>query len=209
MNLAQHYDAMSRIAFGQDVLDDAAVSDSPAPETLVHESAIARGDSLLDVDEEGRDETVDSPLEGVDDVVWTQYVRLMIVAPVSAVSASNALGMFGMMPRRLADLGMIKKLKRQQSNANKTIWAGEFISPLTANKFLKNPQLQYIAFARSMKDYDRKMESLGEIARDPSMSRSGALSILHRAGPSGLKTWASGNRFPSTVDAYERVAGVF
>jgi hypothetical protein len=60
----------------------------------------------------------------------------------------------------------------------------------------------------SMKDYVSQIES-GEIEKSVNMSLSGALAILHRCGPKGLHTWETGERFPSTIAAYDRAAGIF
>jgi hypothetical protein len=168
---------------------------------------VARGDTFLD---DGEDKKIPSALPGVDDDAWTQFVREMAIAPLTSVSRSNALGMFAIMPRRLADFGLVKKLQRTQSANDplRTIWVAVFVPPLTCEMFLKNPQVQYRVFGQSMRDYAKKMND-GSIERDPRMSLSGALAILHRCGPSGLETWKNGDRFPETMMTYDRVAGVF
>ena len=166
---------------------------------------VARGDSFLDEDHE---QQIRSELPEVDDASWTQFVRSMITAPLSAVSRSNALGLFEMTPRRLADLGMVKRLTRSRSDEGRTVWVAVFVPPLSCEKFLKNPQTQYRVFGKSMRDYANKLSS-GEIDRDPRMSLSGALALLHRCGPQGLETWKSGEKFPATMMAYDRVAGIF
>ena len=166
---------------------------------------VARGDTFLD---DGEEAQIKSELPDVDDACWTQFVRSMITAPLSAVSRSNALGLFEMTPRRLADLGAVKRLTRARSDEGRTIWVAVFVPPLSCEKFLKNPQTQYRVFGKSMRDYTNKI-STGEIGRDPKMSLSGALAILHRCGPNGLETWKSGDRFPTTMMAYDRVAGIF
>lgn len=189
-------------------------------ENFIHEVArsgdsdydVARGDSLLD----DGDTPIKSEIPGVDDACWTQFVAGMITSKLTSVSDSNALGMFEMMPRRLADLGIVEKLVRTRKEVTaddgakryRTIWVAVFVPPLTCEKFLKSPSEQCDAFNRSMKDYAAKIAS-GEIEKPEVMSLSGALAILHRCGPQGLKTWESGERFPTTQAAYDRVAGVF
>jgi len=59
-----------------------------------------------------------------------------------------------------------------------------------------------------MKDYAGKVAD-GEIEKNPKMSLSGALAVLHRCGPMGLKTWENGEHFPATQAVYDRVAGLF
>jgi hypothetical protein len=169
------------------------------------EHLVARGDSLLD---DGDEAALKSELPGVDDARWTQFVRAMVCADCDAVSESNAVGMFQFMPRRLHDLGLVKNINRSTGPTKRTIYVAVFVPPLTASKFLKNPDEQYRAFSKSCRDYATKISD-GEIKKDPGMSLSGALAILHRAGPKGLDTWASGERFPSTVSKFERIEGVF
>lgn len=165
---------------------------------------VARGDLFLD---DGDEQRVKSELPEVSNEAWALFVEFMAVAPLSAVSDSNALGTFQIMPRRLADFGMVTKLRRARSPQNRTIWVAEFVPPMTCARFLRSLPAQYEAFTRSMQDYAARMSS-GEIDRGD-MSLSGALAILHRAGPRGLEAWKGGERFPSTEVAYERVAGVF
>lgn len=152
---------------------------------------------------------IPSPLDGVSSEKWTAFVRAMLTAPLSAVSASNALGLFEMMPRRLGDLGLVTGLARTRSPRSKrTIWTGRFVAPLTSDHFLKSPEVQYRVFEQSIVDYATRIAD-GEIEKDAEMTLSGALAILHRCGPRGLQTWAKGERFPATVRAYERAAGIF
>lgn len=164
---------------------------------------IARGGSQLDE----TDANLPSMLPGVSDESWTEFVRRMAISRTDHVSESNALGMFEMMPRRLADLGLVEKLGRSKKN-KRTIWVAKFVSKLSSDKFLRSPQLQYDVFVRSIRDYARRIDD-GEITKPTEMTMSGALAILHRCGPHGLKTWSENEQFPSTKSLYERAAGVF
>lgn len=193
---------LARHIVGEDVSEDEPLiseGDSVNDPAL----AIARGDSLVD-DGESK---LPSELPGIDDDEWTQFVTCMATGKSDGVSPSNALGLFEMMPRRLADLGLVKRLARSKP-AERTIWVAVFVPPMTSDKFLRNPQVQYRVFSKSMKDYSDRISG-GEIVKPAPMSLSGALAILHRAGPKGLETWATGERFPSTQASYDRVAGVF
>lgn len=146
-----------------------------------------------------------SPLEGVPDEAWSTFVSASLTSKFDAVSPSNHLGAFELTPRRLADLGLLKGLKRMQSKkSGRSIWVGKFVPPMTDKDFLKNPQIQFAVFKASMVDYSRRI-SVGEIQMPSGVSLSGALAILHRAGPSGLK----GKRFESTQAAFEKVDGLF
>lgn len=197
MNFATSYSRLVREVFGTGA---ATATESNAPAA----PSIARGDMFVDDDAD----LVKSCLDGVDDARWSQFVHVMATAKLNAVSPSNALGMFELTPRRLADLGLLEKLDRSRSPAGKTVWVAKFVPPLTAEGFLKSPDRQYSAFCKSMRDYAKRIAS-GEIEKPEDMSLSGALAILHRAGPSGLNNWMSGDRFPATVALYTRTAGVF
>jgi hypothetical protein len=197
VSLASAYAKILRDVFGEELRTVGPLEEG--------EVAVARGDTLLD---DGDESHLKSEIPGVDDDRWKQFVTAMIVAEPTNVSPSNGVGMFSTMPRRLADLGLVDKLSRTRGPSGRMVWVAVFKRPLTTEKFLRSPQLQYDAFCKSMKDYDKKMEA-GEIECDPKMSRSGALAVLHRAGPSGLENWKRGERFAETQAVHDRVAGVF
>lgn len=202
MKLAQRYANLFEV-FGDDGGD---AVEEPLVVPVKADPRVARGDTLLD---DGDEAKLPSALPGVEDEKWTQFVRGMIVAKPEEVSPSNAVGMFFIMPRRLADLGVVSEPQRQTSPVSgRTVYVATFVAPLTSDKFLKNPDEQYRVFCQSMKDYADKM-SRGDIERDGDMSLSGALAVLHRAGPTGLDSWSRGDRFPATEAAYDRVAGIF
>ena len=166
---------------------------------------IARGDDFLDEGEEGG---LKSQLPGVSDECWTQFVKALMTAKVDSVSDSNAVGIFEIMPRRLADLGIVRNVKRTRGPSNRVLYVAAFVPPMTSDRFLRSPQKQYEVFCASIIDYDGRMGT-GEIERDPQMSRSGALALLHRCGPRGLETWKSGEQFENTKKIYDKVAGIF
>lgn len=162
-------------------------------------------------------ESCASEIAGVSDEAWSRFVEAMKTAPLGEVSSSNALGMFELTPRRLADLGvMSSRLRRTKSPiTKKTIWTGWFLkdgkidrTPASADAFLRSPWRQYDAFAASMRDYASRIAS-GAVAVPDGVSLAGALAILHRAGPRGLENWSAGNRFKATEALYERARGAF
>ena len=199
VSLLSHYNECARIAFG-------GAEDDP----LIHpaDEEAADEDTEEEIVEEADRVSIKSELPGVPNDKWTEFLRGMIIAEVSAVSPSNSLGMFEITPRRLADFGLVQKLARSKSKAGRTIWVAFFVPPLTCRRFLRSPEVQYKVFTKSMQDFDNKMRR-GEIRRDKEMSRAGALAILHRAGPQGLDTWSTGERFPSTQNLYDKVQGAF
>lgn len=151
-----------------------------------------------------------SALPDVSDGAWAEFVRRMARASLDAVSEANALGMFELQVRRLADLGYVdsKSVARRQSRRGRTIWVARFIAPMTCAKFLRSPQAQYRAFCRSMIDYATKMSD-GVIVRPARMQLAAPLAILHRAGPHGLVSWSRGDRRPETEALVKRVEELF
>lgn len=145
-----------------------------------------------------------SELAGIEDDAWTDFVLAMKTQELGAVSASNELGMFGLRPRRLADLGLMRNLKGVRSPTERMIWIGEWVPPLSEAKFLADPRLQYRAFCESMKRYAAGMGAIPD-----GLSLSGALAVLHRCGPGGLETWSREERFPSTEALVEKTNGIF
>lgn len=160
-----------------------------------------------------------SELPNVPDAAWTKFAHAMQTAAVGAVSKSNALGMFELTPRRLADLGLVTNIEKTRgaadaSGKSRMVWVGEFVPPMTSRKFLSNPVAQYRAFSRSMKDYVEGMRAgsvpVPDGGRPRDMTLSGALAVLHRCGPSGIKTWNdAGDRFEQTEQLYGKVNGIF
>lgn len=157
---------------------------------------------------------VKSEIPNVSDEAWTRFVFAMKTAQPGAISASNALGMFEMKARRLADLGLVKDIKRARSPLGRLMWVGEFVAPLTQRDFLSKSAIQYQAFVDSMRSYIDGL-CAGTVAKPDGgfpagMTLSGALAVLHRGGPNGLKSWNSeDDRFEDTVALFERVNGIF
>ena len=150
-----------------------------------------------------------SPLHGVTDEAWTEFVHALRTQSLGGVSESNGLGEYELKPRRLEDLGVMAALTCTRAPNGRQVWEGEFVPPLTADRFLSDPAEQYKALSRSLVDYDRRMDA-GEILRPAGVGRSGALAILHRAGPGGLRTWSNpAKRFPETQALYDGAEGIF
>ena len=163
---------------------------------------IARGDSPSD-------SHFPSPLVDVTASEWTAFVRAMRTADLGSVSASNALGMFEMKPRRLAELGVLTDMRSCRSPAGRRVHTGTFVLPMTERRFLADPGVQYDTFKRSMAEYSSRIRT-GDIALSEGVSLSGALAILHRSGTGGLAGWAdSEKRFSETVALWERAEGIF
>ena len=154
-----------------------------------------------------------SELPNVSDAAWTAFALAMKVQGARDVSGSNSLGMFAMRPRRLGDLGVLENLRSTRLPTGRLVWVGDWVAPMTQDKFLSSPKDQYRVFAASMLDYVEGIDS-GEVPAPDDlpadMTMSGALAILHRCGPGGLKSWGDGEgQFPETVALYNKVNGIF
>ena len=112
------------------------------------------------------------------------------------------------------DVSNERDLRRARSPAGRLTWVGEFVSPLTQRRFLSEPTIQYRTFVDSVKLYIDGLRA-GTVAKPDGgfpcgMSLSGALAVLHRGGPGGLKNWGDeSRRFDDTVALYERANGIF
>ena len=165
---------------------------------------IARGDDFESPKLSAR---LPSPLSGIASAEWSNFVNALVTQRLGDVSASNGLGWFEMRPRRLADLGIMSNLRRVSNKVNRQVYEGDFVLPLTMRKFLENPVIQYNTLVKSVIDHFDT--HVNELKLPDDVSRSGALAILHRAGPGGLKTWSTGKRFDDTISLFNRSNGIF
>lgn len=138
-----------------------------------------------------------SPLKGVPNAAWDKFVREHCTQPLGFKSKAGMLGCFEMHPKRLADIGVMVGVAQSSG-----IWAGAFKPPMTEAEFLASYVAQFDAFLKSIEAYDA-----GHVNRDD-MTRSGALTILHRAGTGGLKGWHK-RKVKDTVELFTRCNGLF
>jgi len=146
-----------------------------------------------------------SPLAGVSASAWSTFVRALDTQTIGAVSASGGYGSFDLRPRRLAELGYMQDLRSANRNG-RTIQVGDFILPLTEEKLLADPILQYKILVNSIKGYDAEL-TVGEVTRPTTVSRAGALAILHRGGRGALRAWP--RLFSDTQIIYTATQGLF
>ena len=198
---------MSLSLHGVDVLIGQYVAPMDAATEAVAQQVIAELEA-----ERPRFRVLESQIPGVSDEQWTEFALAMKTADQRS-SADNALGMFQMKPRRLADLGLMTNVRSSRSLTGRMAWKGDWVAPLTERKFLESAAEQYNAFGASMRRYVAGLED-GSVAQPESgvptdMTMSGALAVLHRCGPNGLIRWCSGDRFPETEALFEAVNGIF
>ena len=132
-------------------------------------------------------EAIKSPLEGVDDGAWTEFVTLMgNPKTVAREALSGHLGLFLFHPLRLNRLGI----------------TGD-------GRFLRSPAAQYRALVLSCTDYHPFLKpKVTEV-----QTLSGLLGVAHRAGLRGARKWIKSDddkaKHPFTTATYELVNGIF
>ena len=166
-----------------------------------------------------------SPIGGVTDGQWSEFVRRSKVGRIDTISSSYGLGYFLMDMRQLQELGYVKNVT-QVDYAGKKVWNGDWIEPYSLEMYLSNAKLQYEVFVRVMLGYMQAIKSkyakylhaqvegqhktdAGVISYSEKISMSGLMGAAHRAGLAGLGKWLEGDRKPSTTEAFLRFNGLF
>jgi hypothetical protein len=148
-----------------------------------------------------------SPLLGVTSAAWNRFVNALMLSddrgplkgkPRSFNSRTYAggLGCFGMLPKRLVEIGVLKAVVYKNGKAHAP-------ADKRSAMFLADPIIQYKAFVISMKRY-----SAVKVELPASMTKSGLLALQHRLGPNALLKWQQ-HQEPSTVALFQRANGLF
>ncbi len=122
--------------------------------------------------------------------------------------------MFGMDSRRLADVGFMRSPRKTTVGAETGVWTGEWVAPLTQEKFLASTGAQYEALSRSMRKMAPKMAAhVGRTVDGKKISLSGLLAVGHLAGEDGVASWVADpavrQKFGQTTRNFERANGLF
>jgi hypothetical protein len=159
-------------------------------------------------------------LPGVTSEAWTAFIHALTIGDngkprgFGIVTVSGGFGCFDLRPRRLADLGIMHRLRVERVGAppaegepdrRRQVFVGDFVAPWTRAKFLASPLAQYNALVDSLQRYDA---TLSEITLPDGITRSGALAIFHRMGPSGIVKWQE-RKLEATVAFVKRTNGKF
>lgn len=167
---------------------------------------ITRGHALLDAGAHQR------RLHGITVDVWRTFTHALTIddeegpnkgqpRPFNARTLAGGYGCFDMRPRRLADLGYMRNIRRG-TLAGRVVTVGDFIpSVMTEAKFLFDPDAQHDALLESLRRYDR-------LAMVAGASRSGSLALYHRLGPDAPQKWLA-HQEPSTLSLYRRTNNLF
>ena len=132
-----------------------------------------------------------SPIEGVTDVAWRRFVRMMEGPDPKEVSPALHLGLYNIGYHRLKELGLVSEA-RQVTKGGRRVWVGRFKAPLTLGLFLNNPTLQYTVFVRDMVDrVSLVLPYVGREIEGKRASLSGLMATAKLAGRKGFLSWVS------------------
>ena len=145
---------------------------------------------------------------------WEKFVAIMTVSPREHVSPRQRFGMFGLDARRLADVGFMTAPRKTTIGAESGVWSGEWVAPLTAEKFLASTPAQYEAFARSMRRLAPKVAPhVGVDIDGKKATLSGLLAAGHLAGETGIESWIADPavriKFRATTSNFDKANGIF
>ncbi|HET6959739.1 MAG TPA: hypothetical protein VFI56_24265 [Vicinamibacterales bacterium] len=125
-------------------------------------------------------------LPGVSAIAWQRFAAALETQAPSVVSATGALGAYELQPRRLVELKFADNLRHEGND--RIVQVCDFIAPMTRERFLADPRLQYSLFARSIALYNQQLTT-GELIQPWGATRAETLAALHIGGRGALKDW--------------------
>jgi hypothetical protein len=155
-----------------------------------------------------------SPLPGVPALAWEKFVATMVILPRTAVTPRGRMGYFGLDARRLSDVGFMRDPHKVSVCGESGVWAGEWVAPLSQERFLESSPAQYEAFSRSMRELvPDASPHVGKVVDGSRASLSGLLAVGHLAGRSGISSWvkdpSARERFKATTENFRRSNQIF
>ena len=157
-----------------------------------------------------------SPIPEASDEQWARFVRLMQAGDIAAVTPGGQVGLFQTRLKRLEDLGLVREVRRVKGDGTNR-WTATFRPPLTLQRLLSDPLLQYRIFAASMRRYRDEIlahhrATLGTEIEGKRATLAGLLAVAHHAGPA-FASWLANpddrRRFARTTHAYQTTTEVF
>jgi hypothetical protein len=158
----------------------------------------------------------ESPWRDVPSDKWTSFVKLMAVSapaqekdPLMFYMSTGRYGMFLMGVRRLVDLGIMTRPKKDA----KGVWTAEWVMP--KERFLGDPKVQLKAFVASMIRLRQEVSkrygaAFGKNVEGAPATLSGLLAVAHYAGLEGLGKFLTGEvRKEAAVAAYKKANQIF
>jgi len=170
------------------------------------------------VEDARREATRRSPLDGVADTAWRQFVAAARVPDAEGepdyVSPRFRLGLYGLDARTLTDIRVMQRPRRGEWQGHE-VWLADW-APSAAG-WLEDPEAQYTALAKLTKLHGdtitkKHAAALGQpLAGDEPATLSGLLAVARLAGLGGLSRFLSAEdeRFPNTLRAYRASNGIF
>ncbi len=154
---------------------------------------------------------------------WQRFVLKLKSQTASDISTSGRIGLFGIGARRLQDLGLMREVRKisvpHSDTASYSIYMGKFVEPLSMERFLSTPRIQYNVFKTSMTEYrDAAVKSglnklIGKDIGGEPLTMSGLLGLASQAGIKGAKSWLckpqERERFPHTTQTFLETNGIF
>lgn len=165
----------------------------------------------------GGDVPIKSALPGVTDGQWSAFVALFRGRNPAEVSSANQLGLFNIGFLRLRDLGLATNVFQREVKGTR-VWDGKFIAPMTLDRFLGSPALQYTVFQKDMQERVAHIRAhhagvIGKTIEGQPATLSGLLAAIKLAGTKGFDGWAASpserKKFANTTAAYRTANGVF
>lgn len=158
-----------------------------------------------------------SVIPGVTDAQWTAYVTKQKQGKLNGITKSNSLGLFLMGYRMLQDLGYTRnahKVTKTIDGGARTVWDGDFIPPLTLDRFLGDAMLQYEAFAKmSVMQSAIIRQRYGSVISGSkgAITLSGLLNVAKVAGMGGMEAWLKepAKRKADTTAEFNAFNGMF
>lgn len=152
-----------------------------------------------------------SPFNDVSNAQWMDFVETMSTGETGDIDERGKLGMFRESPRRLQSLGLMQGVKPVTLESGARIFAGEFVEPLTLERYLRSPLLQYNVFEQNISALRDELRDAGfEL---DSLTLSGLLALAHCAGIRGARSWLLNSedhsRFPMTTEMVHAANGIF
>lgn len=160
-----------------------------------------------------------SALPDVTDEAWRGYVaaarQVAGADEPNYVSERFKLGLYGLDARTLADIGVMRGLRKGEWQGHE-VWLAEWAP--SASTWLDDPEQQYASLAKLSRVHAKTIakkyaSKLGtDLEPGKPMTLSGLLAVARIAGLGGLARFVDGteeDRFPNTLRAYRASNGLF
>ena len=157
------------------------------------------------------------------DKQWREFIRTLATQEIEEVSANGKMGTFGIGARRMKDLELMTDVKLQEfqdeDGESINMYMGKFILPLTLERFLQSPKIQYNVFKTSIAEYrdsiikNKMRDLIGKNVGGEILTMSGLIGLTSQAGIKGAKSWIARpeerERFPHTTQTFLETNGIF